>query len=63
MSKRNENLAERDFDRLRTLIRAEAGINLQLISTSEIKISVVIEQPRADEAARVAHAAFKLETL
>jgi len=42
---------------------AEAGVNLQLISTSEIKISVVIEQARADEAARVAHAAFKLDTL
>ena len=40
---------------------ADAGINLQLISTSEIKISVVIGQDRADEAARVAHAAFQLD--
>jgi aspartate kinase len=40
-----------------------AGINLELISTSEIKISVVIARDRADEAARVAHAAFGLEKL
>jgi aspartate kinase len=39
---------------------AEAGINIELISTSEIKISVVIALERADEAARVAHAAFGL---
>ena len=40
---------------------ADAGINIELISTSEIKISVVIDQARAEEAARVAHAAFKLD--
>jgi aspartate kinase len=40
---------------------ADAGINIQLISTSEIKISVVIERDRADPAARVAHKAFGLE--
>ncbi len=42
---------------------AKAGVNLELISTSEIKISVVIAKDRADEAARVAHAAFELEKL
>ena len=42
---------------------AEAGINIELISTSEIKISVVVDQTRADEAARVAHAAFDLDKL
>ena len=42
---------------------AEAGINIELISTSEIKISVVISLDRADEAARVAHAAFNLDTI
>jgi aspartate kinase len=42
---------------------AQAGINIELISTSEIKISVVIDLDRADEAARVAHAAFKLDTV
>ena len=38
----------------------EAGINIQMISTSEIKITVTIEQSSADEAARVVHRAFKL---
>ena len=42
---------------------ADAGINIDLISTSEIKISVVIALDRADEAARVAHAAFGLENV
>jgi aspartate kinase len=42
---------------------AGAGINLELISTSEIKISVVIAKNKADEAARVAHKAFELEKL
>ncbi|MBL9206347.1 MAG: aspartate kinase [Opitutaceae bacterium] len=40
---------------------ANANINIELISTSEIKISVVIDQDRAEEAARVAHAAFSLD--
>jgi aspartate kinase len=40
---------------------ADAGINIDLISTSEIKISVVVDQDRADEAVRVAHAAFGLD--
>jgi aspartate kinase len=40
---------------------ADAGINIELISTSEIKISIVIDQARADEAARVAHTAFDLD--
>ena len=38
----------------------EAGINIQMISTSEIKITVTIEQSSADEAARVVHRAFRL---
>ncbi len=42
---------------------ADAGINLELISTSEIKISVVIQTDRADEAARLAHKAFDLDKL
>ena len=42
---------------------AEAGINIDLISTSEIKISVVVDLDRADEAVRVAHAAFGLDKL
>ena len=39
---------------------AKAGVNIQLISTSEIKISVAVGVEKADEAMRVAHAAFKL---
>jgi aspartate kinase len=39
---------------------AEKGINIQMISTSEIKISVVIDESQADEAARAAHAKFEL---
>jgi aspartate kinase len=42
---------------------AEVGVNIELISTSEIKISVVISLDRADEAARVAHAAFNLDSV
>ena len=42
---------------------ADANINLELISTSEIKISVVIAKDKADEAARVAHAAFDLDNV
>ena len=42
---------------------ANAGINIDLISTSEIKISVVLALDKADEAARVAHAAFELHQL
>lgn len=42
---------------------AKAGVNLELISTSEIKISVVIAKDQADEAARATHAAFELEKL
>ena len=42
---------------------AGAGINLELISTSEIKISVVIAKDKADEAARVVHAAFQLDQI
>lgn len=42
---------------------AEAGINIELISTSEIKISIVIDLDRADDAAKVAHTAFSLDQL
>jgi aspartate kinase len=39
---------------------ARHGINIELISTSEIKIAVVIEESHADEAARALHQAFGL---
>ena len=42
---------------------AAGGVNIELISTSEIKISVIIDKAKADDAARLAHKAFALETL
>ena len=42
---------------------AAAGINIDLITTSEIKISVVISLDRADEAARLVHAEFGLDNI
>ena len=49
-------IASRTF---RTL--AEEGINIQMISTSEIKISVVVDEKYAELAVRVLHKAFELE--
>src|SRR5438046_4057447 len=37
---------------------ASSGVNIEMISTSEIKISVVIDLKRAEEAMRAVHAAF-----
>jgi aspartate kinase len=39
---------------------SEGGINIQMISTSEIKTAVVIEETQAAEAANLAHEAFGL---
>jgi len=40
---------------------AEEGINIQMISTSEIKITVVIEEKYVELAVRVLHKAFELD--
>jgi aspartate kinase len=40
---------------------ADAGINIQMITTSEIKISVLVSRERAAEALRIVHHAFQLE--
>jgi len=40
---------------------AAQGTNIDLISTSEIKISVVIDADRADDAQRAVHTAFGLD--
>jgi len=40
---------------------AEEGINIQMISTSEIKITVVIDEKYTELAVRVLHKAFELE--
>ncbi|NOS96413.1 MAG: aspartate kinase [Methylotenera sp.] len=42
-------------------ILAEEGINIQMISTSEIKIAVVIDEKYLELAVRVLHKAFELE--
>ena len=39
-------------------VLAGAGVNIQMISTSEIKISVVIGIDKAEEATRAVHDAF-----
>ena len=39
---------------------ADAGVNIQLVSTSEIKISVGIDPQDAEEATRIVHKAFGL---
>jgi aspartate kinase len=41
---------------------AEAGINIQMISTSEIRISVVVDEEDVPEAVRAAHTAFGLDS-
>jgi aspartate kinase len=48
-------VAERMFKAL-----ADAGINIQMISTSEIKISCIIARASAEKALRVVHDAFEL---
>ena len=42
-----------------------AGINIQMISTSEIKIAVILDESKIEDAARLSHKAFDLseETL
>lgn len=40
---------------------AEAGINIEMISTSEIRITTIIAEDRVEQAVRALHAAFALE--
>ena len=42
-------------------VLAEEGINIQMISTSEIKISVVVDEKYLELAVRVLHKAFELD--
>ena len=53
----HSGVAARLFDCL-----GKAGINIQLISTSEIKIAVVIDEAEAERAAQLTHAEFGLAT-
>ncbi len=52
----HSGVAARLFDCL-----ARGGVNIQMITTSEIKIAVIIEEADIAEAANLAHAAFGLE--
>jgi len=54
----HSGVAARLFDCL-----GKAGINIQLISTSEIKIAVVIDEADVDRAAQLTHAEFGLASL
>lgn len=40
---------------------ADAGINIEMISTSEIRITCIVDESQVGEAARTLHAAFELE--
>jgi aspartate kinase len=40
---------------------ADAGVNIEMISTSEIRISVVVDQDDVDRAVVAAHTAFGLD--
>jgi aspartate kinase len=40
---------------------ASAGVNIEMISTSEIRISVIVDQDQVDSAVTAAHAAFDLD--
>jgi aspartate kinase len=42
-------------------VMADSGINIEMISTSEIRITVIIAEDRVEDAVRALHAAFKLE--
>jgi aspartate kinase len=40
---------------------AEAGVNIEMISTSEIRISVVVDESQVDQAVAATHSAFDLD--
>ena len=41
---------------------AEAGVNIEMISTSTIRISVIVRRAEVDLAVRATHAAFDLDS-
>jgi aspartate kinase len=51
--KSHTGVAGKMFDTL-----AREGVNIEMISTSEIKISVVVDLAKAEQAMKVVHAAF-----
>ncbi|MDY3048972.1 MAG: aspartate kinase [Rothia sp. (in: high G+C Gram-positive bacteria)] len=55
--KSNPGVSFQFFDAL-----SKAGINIEMISTSEIRISVITDIEKLDEAVRAVHSAFGLDT-
>ena len=41
---------------------AAAGVNIEMISTSEIRISVIVDQGQVDDAVAATHTAFELDS-
>jgi aspartate kinase len=41
---------------------ASAGVNIEMISTSEIRISVIVDQGQVDDAVAATHTAFELDS-
>jgi aspartate kinase len=41
---------------------ADAGVNIEMISTSEIRISVIVDQGQVDDAVAATHTAFELDS-
>jgi len=41
---------------------ASAGVNIEMISTSEIRISVIVDESQVDEAVAATHTAFELDS-
>ena len=41
---------------------ADAGVNIEMISTSEIRISVIVREADLERAAKAAHTAFGLDS-
>jgi aspartate kinase len=41
---------------------ADAGVNIEMISTSEIRISIIVREDDLARAAQAAHTAFGLDT-
>ena len=54
--KSNPGVAAKMFETL-----ADAGVNIEMISTSAIRISCVVAEPDIERAAQVLHAAFELD--
>ena len=41
---------------------ASAGVNIEMISTSEIRISVIVDESQVDDAVAATHTAFELDS-